>query len=100
MFLVCVRIMGMFAILIAPFLSSSVVHTILGVVLTMFNPLGLNLLSKFIIGITSRRDYDKATSLDSVIGKLICVCRQEAQIIVQPANIIIKPVHICFVLAL
>ena len=93
MCLVRARILGMFAISIAPLLSSNAVHTILGVVLTTLKPFDLNSVSRFMIGITSRRDCDRATYSASVVDKLIWVWRREAQIIGQPAKSMIKPVR-------
>ena len=73
MCLVRACILGTFAISIAPLLSSNTVYTILGVVLTTLKTFDLNSVSKFMIGITLRRDCDRATYSASVVDKLISV---------------------------
>ena len=100
MCLVCARILGTFAISIAPLLSSNLVYTILGVVLTTLKPLHLNSVSKFMIGIILRRDYDRATYSASVVDKLIWVWRLEAQIMGQSVKSMIKSVRDSAVLTL
>ena len=66
-------ILGTFAISIALLVSSNAVHTIIGIVLTTLKPLDLSSVSRFMIGITLRRDCDRATYLPYVVDKLICV---------------------------